>query len=216
MFPFQNLDNRIARQHPGLWRLGCKIYSWNNKSSGRPLRTVPSDLENRIRWYHWRAKTVWKIRLHDSAMCLFWAQHRLMPPVTSPDRHGVSNHWQLFCFFKSLFGLTAVQNRKKYTYKSKCIVIYILLSVDLRLNRFSRLSFMQHMTVCFQLTDFSCDDYENWSTAPYHHQLIGNRNYWQLFRLGHEIMIYAVCLYCHVLKAWKAGFEFIHCWDELI
>ena len=64
MFPFQNLDNRIARQHPGLWRLGCKIYSWNNKSSGRPLRTVPSDLENRIRWYHWRAKTVWKIRLH--------------------------------------------------------------------------------------------------------------------------------------------------------
>ena len=37
--------------------------------------------------------------------------------------------------------------------------------------------------VCFQSTNFSCDDWENIYTLYYYHHQIGSMNYYQLFRV---------------------------------
>ena len=64
----------------------------------------------------------------------------------------------------------------------KMPVKYSLSSVWVREGIFSRLiHYKTHGAVCFQLTHFPCDDWENIYTLSYYHHRIGSMNYYPLF-----------------------------------
>ena len=73
---------------------------------------------------------------------------------------------------------------------------YNLSSVWVRLSIFSHLSIIQYVGLCVLSLPipFSCDDWDNIYTLCYYHHQIGSMNYYHCIGLGHETMVYVVCL----------------------
>ena len=64
--------------------------------------------------------------------------------------------------------------------------------------------------VCFQITHFPCDDWENIYTWPYYHHRIGRMNYYPLFRVRswnngvHCMSFYILMPALNILLAWSS------------
>ena len=79
-------------------------------------------------------------------------------------------------------------------WSAKMLVRYMLSSVCLRFGQFSQLSFIQYMELCvFSLPNSPVMIVRMCTLSYYHHQ-IGIMNHNHCLGLGHETMIWAVCL----------------------
>ena len=81
----------------------------------------------------------------------------------------------------------------------KCLVRYNLSSVCVRLSIFSQLSVI-HCTicgaVCFQFTNFLCDDWDDIYTLSYYHHQIGRMFRVRSWNIGMRCMSFYILLIC--------------------
>ena len=65
-------------------------------------------------------------------------------------------------------------------------------------------------SMCFQLTHFPCDDWENIYTLSYYHHRIGSMNYYPLFRVrswnnGVRCMSFCILIEHNVFSSWQTA-----------
>ena len=92
-------------------------------------------------------------------------------------------------------------------------------------SKIEHILFVIHYTicgaVCFQFTNFSCDDWENIYTLSYYHHQIGSMNYYPLFRvrsgnngvccMSFYILIENVCTEGLYLSLWSRIHQALDC-----
>ena len=76
-----------------------------------------------------------------------------------------------------------VQTYLKAMNLSNACQIYFVQCVSKIKHILSVIHYTSCGAVCFQFTDFSCDDWDNICTLSYYHHQIGSMNYYPLFRV---------------------------------